>query len=131
MLVSINSEEALQEFLQLNYSLSCEMPFRAWDFAHSELSSPSCAMQVCDVMYFCNPRCESREIRALDGGPKHAICAVRYASQEFAFAMLFIISLRFALPLQKAIAMCGHDAGIIASAMPRCGELAHSKNSTL
>ena len=30
------------------------------------LSSPNRAMQVCDAMHFSNPRCESRDFRALD-----------------------------------------------------------------
>ena len=45
------------------------------------LSSAHRAMPVCDAMCLCNPRCESRDFRALMG-PKQTMCAVRCASQE-------------------------------------------------
>ena len=54
-------------------------------------------------------------------GPKQAIYALRYASQRIIFATqcIFIRLVVFASEIHCDV---GHDAGIIASAMPQCGE---------
>ena len=39
------------------------------------LSSPNRAMQVCDAMCFCNPRCKSRDFRASDGTKTSDLCS--------------------------------------------------------
>ena len=77
-------------------------------------SSPNRAVQVCDAMC-------SRDVRALDG-TKTAICAVRSALQKFTFGMPCIFTAFCAL-IEDIHCDVGHDASIIAIAMPRCGEL--------
>ena len=91
-----------------------------WVLSVLLLSSPNHAMQVCDAMCSCNPRCESRDFRGLDGSQfKQAISEVRCVSLKITFAMHFIAICALAAEIHCDV---GHDAGIIASAMPRCCE---------
>ena len=55
-------------------------------------------------------------------GPKQGICAVGFASQQIIFAMrcIFIAICTLAAEIHCEI---GHDAGITARQMPRCGDL--------
>ena len=54
-------------------------------------SSPNRAMQVCDAMYFCSPRCESHDVRALDGTETSDLCsAMCIAKTSFAMRYVFI-----------------------------------------
>ena len=47
-------------------------------------------MQVCDAMYFCSPRCESRDVRALDGTETGDLCsAMCIAETTFAMRCIF------------------------------------------
>ena len=54
--------------------------------------------------------------------PKQAIYAVRCALQKITFAMRYIFTAICALAAEIHCDV-GHDASIIAIAMPRCGEL--------
>ena len=47
-------------------------------------------MQVCDALYFCSPRCESRDVRALDGTKTSDLCsAMCIAENHLCDAMHF------------------------------------------
>ena len=76
-------------------------------------SAMRCAVAIHDV---------NRAIAGPKTGPKHAICAVRCASQRTTFAMRCIFIVIYALTAEIHCDV-GHDACIIASEMPRCGEL--------
>ena len=78
-------------------------------------------MQVCDVMHFCSPRCESRDVRGLDGTETSDLCSVMcIAETTFAMRCIFTAICTLAAEIQCDV---GHDASITASAMLRCGEL--------
>ena len=77
-------------------------------------------MQVCDAMYFCSPRCESRDVTALDGTVTSNLCsAMCIAETTFAMRSIFI-----AISALTAEIHCdvGRDGSIAARAMPRRGE---------
>ena len=78
-------------------------------------------MQICDAMYFSNPRCESRDFRALDWTKTSDLCsAMCDAENHLCGAMRFIPICALIAEIHCDI---GHDASITAIAMPRCGEL--------
>ena len=39
-------------------------------------------MQVCDAMYFSNPRCELRDVRALDGTKTSDLCSAMCVAEN-------------------------------------------------
>ena len=96
------------------------------------LSLPHHTTQVCNAMCLCNPRCVSWNFRVFEiqMGPKHAICAVRHASQKITFAMRCIFTVVCALAAGIHCGV-GHDANITASAMLRYGELRCFKGAHL
>ena len=89
--------------------------------AIGDLSSPNRAMQVCDAMYFSNPRCESRDFRALDWTKASDLCSAKcVAENRLCDAMLFPAICALTTEIHCDV---DHDASITAIAMPRCGEL--------
>ena len=62
--------------------------------------------------------------------PKQAICTVRCASQKSPLAMRCTFTAICALAVEIHCDV-GHDASIIASALPRCGELILLKGLSL
>ena len=70
-------------------------------------------MQVCDAMYFSNPRCESRDFRALDWTKTSDLCSAMCVAENH----LGILgdAMRFHCDL--------HSRSITAITIPRCGEL--------
>ena len=76
-------------------------------------------MQVCDAMYFCSPRCESRDVRALDGTETSDLCsAMCIAETTFAMRCIFIVICTLTVEIHCDV---GRDGSIVARAMPRCG----------
>ena len=85
------------------------------------LSSPNRAMQVCDAMYFSNPPCESRDLRALDWTKTSDLCsAICVAANHLCDAMHLPAICALTAEIHCDV---DHDASITAIAMPRCGEL--------
>ena len=59
------------------------------------LSSPNRAMQVCDAMYFSNPRCESRDFSSLDWAKTSDLCSAMCVAENYLCdAMRFHFDLR-------------------------------------
>ena len=84
-------------------------------------------MQVCEAMYFCSPRCESRDVRALDGTETSDLCSAMCIA-ETTFAMRCIFTAICAL-IAEINCDVGRDGSIAARAMPRCGELRKMRRS--
>ena len=85
-------------------------------YRFSLLSSPNRAMQVCDAMCFCSPRCESRDIRALDGTETSDLCsAMCIAETTFAMRCMFTAICTLTAEIYCDV---GHNGSIAARAMP-------------
>ena len=84
-------------------------------------------MQVCDAMYFRNPRCESRDFRASDWTKAGDLCsAMCVAENHLCDAMHFPAICALTAEIHCDV---DHDASITAIAMPRCGELRHKRGA--
>ena len=76
-------------------------------------------MQVCDAICICNPQCESGNVKALDGTKRSDACSAMRI-RRITFAMRCIFAAMYALAVEIHCDV-GHDARIIASAMPQYG----------
>ena len=80
----------------------------------SRLSLPNRAMRVCDAMCFCNPRCDLRDSKALDGTKRGDFCsAICIAGSHLCDARYVFTAIRFHCDL---CSRCGNPL----RCRPRC-----------